>query len=124
MISQIITQYIDTHSPSLTTGDNIFTEKSVGDQTVTIITKDLAPWLGMDENFRQAIIEVEVKGYKMAEAHSLSEDVLSLILGMVGNADQGSSYSFRTIQSRQLPCYRHDGTVTFSFRISYVVEGE
>lgn len=107
--------------PDLTTGENLFTENSVGDQCVTVITQSLTPWPGMPENFRQAIIEVEVKGYRMAEAHNLSEGILALVSGMQGDHDK---YSLRTVQPKQLPCYQHDGTVTFSFRISYIVEGK
>ena len=120
MISETIIKYIEDNAPLFTIGKNLFAEQSKGNQCVTVITRNLTPWPGMPENFRQADIEVEVKGYPMAEAHNLSEGILTLMVGMNGKHD---SYSLRTVQPKQLPCVAHDGTYTFSFRVSYIVEG-
>lgn len=120
MISTVIIDHIAANVPDLTIGENLFAEQSTGNQCVTVITRDLAAWPGMPENFRQALIEVEVRNYPMREAHALAEATLALIKDMQGMHD---NYSFRTVQPKQLPCYSHDGTVTFSFRISYIVEG-
>lgn len=61
MISTVIIDHIATNVPDLTTGENLFAEQSKGNQCVTVITRDLTSWPGMPENFRKALIEIEVR---------------------------------------------------------------
>jgi hypothetical protein len=120
MVSDIITQHIGLNIPSLTLGDNLFSEQSTGNQCVTVITRDLSPWSGMPQKFRKALIEVEVKGYRMAEAYALAETLLALLVDMRGLYE---NVSIHTVEAKQLPCFQHDGTCTCTFRV-YFVEGE
>ncbi|MEZ7198317.1 hypothetical protein [Pseudodesulfovibrio karagichevae] len=120
MLSIIITKYIAENMPDLTTGKNLFTENSTGNQCVAVITRDLTPWPGMPQSFRKALIEVEVKGYRMAEANALSEAILVLLEGMQSVYE---TVSIRTVEAKQLPCFQHDGTCTCTFRV-FFVEGE
>ena len=124
MISDILTRIISEDIPSLTLGTNLFSEQSKGNQCVTVITRELSPWPGMPLNFRQALIEVEVKGYRMAEANALSEAILMLLDGMQGEYSiHDDIVTLRNIQLKQLPCFQHDGTCTHTFRV-FFLEGE
>ncbi|KAB1443085.1 hypothetical protein [Pseudodesulfovibrio senegalensis] len=125
MISTVIIDHIATNVPDLTTGENLFAEQSKGNQTVTVITRDLAPWPGMPQNFRKALIEVEVKGYSMQEAHALAEGLLPHVNGLQHTTFEanGKTYKTSSIENRMCPRFVGDNTVTFSFALYFVVEG-
>lgn len=117
MDSDVITQHIGMNIPSLTLGDNLFSEQSTGNQCVTVIPRDIVPWPGIPVNFRIALVEVEVKGYSMAEANALSEAILGLLENMQGSYE---TVSIRTIEAKQLPCFQHDGPCTCTLLVFFV----